>query len=152
MLEGISLVEVFFLVAGVLFSIGAILFKLGKMKPVFFPLPINPEVPVDWPYACWPLGIGSLLTYLGLITDDRTLGLVGLLGMIPSALILMAWKPRWLKPHWLHWLGENYSRPMREYMLEQAKRDKSWSHQVSTQEGLEAWANEMAQQYRSLTN
>lgn len=143
-------VAVFFLFAGVGCSVGAIQFKLGKMKAGFLPLPTNPQIPRDWPYGLGPGGIGSLLTGIGLLVDNRTLAMIGILGIVPFGLVLMAWKPRWVQPDWLLWLRDHYEEPVLEFMLDRARNDKTWNQQVSTQEGLETWAEEMVQQYRLL--
>jgi hypothetical protein len=54
-----------------------------------------------------------------------------------------------LKPDWLLWLEKHYDEPTREFMFAQARKEKGWSQHIATQAGLEAWAEEMARQYRS---
>jgi hypothetical protein len=138
-----------FLLAAILCPIVAIQLKQGKMKTAFIPLPINPEIPVDWPYGLWPVGVGSFLAGTGIFVESRTLILIGLFGAILFAFVFMFWKPRWLKPDWLLWLEDHYDQSTIDFMFDQARQDKSWSRRISTQEGLEAWAREMEQKYRS---
>ena len=99
---------VFFFSAAILCPITALQLKCGKMKTAFLPLPINPEIPIDWVYGLWPVGLGGLLTGFGIIIESRALILVGLFGMLPIVFVFMFWKPRWLKPDWLLWLEESY--------------------------------------------
>ena len=141
-MNGDTLVLLFFFLATVFGPIGAIQFKRGKRKAAFLPLPINIEIPTHWFYMGWPVGIGSLLTGIGFAIDNRTLGMIGLFGVMPFALVFAIWKPRWLKPDWLIWLEDKYGTNIVEYLLEQARNDKTWEQRVSTQEGLEAWAKE----------
>jgi hypothetical protein len=142
-------VAMFLFLLGFMGPIGAIQFKLGKMKASFLPLPINPAIPASWFYGGWPIGIGSLLVGIGFVTDNRTLAMIGLFGVAPFAFVFMFWKPNWLKPDWLLWLEDHYDQSMLDFMFQQAKQDKSWSQKVDTQTRLEAWAKEMERKYRS---
>jgi hypothetical protein len=66
------------------------------------------------------------------------------LTMLLVALTVGAGKPRWLQPHWLLWLIDNYPDQM-EALLEDARRNSwTWQERVQTQQGLEAWAREVA--------
>lgn len=144
-----TLTLIFFFSAAILCPIMAIQLKHGKMKTAFLPLPINPEIPVNWPYGLWPVGLGALLTGTGFIIANRLLMMIGLFGVTPFALVFLFWKPRWLKPDWLLWLEDTYDQHMLDFMFQQARLDKTWSQKVATQEGLEVWAKEMEQKYRS---
>jgi hypothetical protein len=143
-----TLVLLFFFSAAILGPIGAIQFKRGRTKASFLSLPINTEIPSHWFYMGWPIGVGSLLTGIGFAIDSRTLAMVGLFGAFPFGLLFAIWKPRWLKPNWLVWLEDKYDANTVEFLLEQARNDKSWEQRVSTQEGLEAWAEEKTKPFR----
>lgn len=144
---------IIFLIAGIGFLFGAIHAKRGGSKFMFM-LETNPVAPVDGVYAAIPFGIGAILVSIGAVIADvyitRWLFGIGLGGGIFFGFILMAWKPRWLKPDWLLWLEDRYGASMLEFMFDQARKEgRSWGRRVATQEGLERWAEEMEQKYRS---
>jgi hypothetical protein len=148
------LMVVLFLIIGVGLLIGALSAKRGNSKFMFLLEP-NPVVAVDIVYGLIPLGIGCILVAISGMIDDiqitRWLIGIGLGGGVVIGLILIAWKPHWLKPDWLHWLEEHYDEPTREFMFAQARKaGKAWNKRVATQEDLEAWAEEIAYQYRSV--
>jgi hypothetical protein len=124
----------------------AIQFKRGKMRDYFLPLPMNLVIPANGHYGGWPGGIASLLMGIGYVTDNRVIAIIGV-AIFPLALVLMVWKPRWLKPDWLLWLEAHYDEDVIDFMFKQARNEKKWGKRVSTQEGLETWAEETAQKY-----
>jgi hypothetical protein len=132
----------------------AIRAKRGEDKGTFI-RPATPIYPKDGVYAAIPMGVGFLVMASGWIISffhfdlGRQIGMWSMFIAIPLALILMAWRPNWLKPDWLLWLEENYDQSTIDFMFEQARQEKRWSQKVDTQTGLEAWAREMEQKYRS---
>jgi hypothetical protein len=65
-----------------------------------------------------------------------------------TTLILAVWQPWWLKPAWLRWLEGNYRNVLEEMFAEaRAMGRRNWAEQVKTQEGLERWANRVAQKH-----
>jgi hypothetical protein len=142
-----------FFIAGFGFLASAIFAKRGRIKHMFI-LKINPARPVDGIYATIPLGISCILLSIAWFTygtpSSVYLARFAIIGGIVFSFVFMAWKPRWLKPDWLLWLEEHYDMPTRAFMFEQARHEGTWSQRISTQKGLETWAEEMAQQYRSV--
>jgi hypothetical protein len=58
--------------------------------------------------------------------------------------ILAFWRSRWIKPSWVNWLEENYTREELVILIAAARWDpKAWEERVSTQAGLEEWAKEV---------
>lgn len=59
-------------------------------------------------------------------------------------LLLAIWPPRWSKPKWLQWLEKEHD-DIKALLWEDARtRGKwEWQQQVRTQEGLEAWVEEV---------
>ncbi len=58
------------------------------------------------------------------------------------------WQPWWLKPAWLRWLEENYGDVLEDLFAEaRAMGMRKWAEQVKTQEGLERWADGVAQKH-----
>ena len=77
----------------------------------------------------------------------RVIGIATSFSMMLSALVLMIWKPRWLKPQWLLWLEDNYPYLIDTLLEEARKEGKAWEAKVRTQENLEEWAKQTAGRY-----
>lgn len=146
------LVAVLCLLVG-FFLIGlGLLGRAGGIKHMYM-LTFNPERPVDIIYAAIPLGIGSILVSIAIFTRgapiSRILVIIAFTGGIIISFVLMAWKPRWLKPDWLQWLELNFDERTREFMVKQARKEgRAWHKRVAKEEGFRIWAEEMAQKYR----
>lgn len=119
-------------------------YKRWYLGPKIFP----PQAIV---YSVIPFGIagieifviGIFSPYLGPDTTGWviafTVGPILLLGYI-----LAFWRPKWIKPDWVNWLEENYTREELDILVATARRDiQAWEERVSTQEGLEEWAKEV---------
>ena len=148
-----SFMIVLFFVIGISFLVSAISAKRGRLKGMFM-LTINPITPVSIIYAAIPLGIGAISIAVGGMIDNvqftRLFIGIGLGGGIIIGYVFMFWKPSWLKPNWLLWLEESYDQQTIDFMFDQARKEgRAWGQRVATQAGLEAWAKEMEQKYRS---
>lgn len=71
--------------------------------------------------------------------------------MLLISLILTIAPPRWLLPNWLNWLHDTYGIEEAQTMMSSIPLQKhgEWEKRVSTQEGLEAWAEEAWQQLQA---
>ena len=139
----------FFLLGGVVMLVGAIRVKQGRTKIAFLPKSPTLLGARDWGYALLPASIGAISSSIGVLLNNRMLAAIGLLGSVLCSFIFMFSKPRWIQPDWLLWLRDHYTPPMVDFMLNQALYDpKKWEWRISTQEGLEAWAAEMAEAYQ----
>jgi hypothetical protein len=67
-----------------------------------------------------------------------------MLAVLP--VVFLIWQPKWLKPHWLQWLEDNYGHVLDD-MLAEARRmgQWNWEARVKTQANLEYWADTIAQ-------
>jgi hypothetical protein len=129
---------------GIIVRIGA--FKRWYLGPRIFP----PQAIV---YGAIPFGIAAIeLCVIVVFTPypnpnpDATGWAVALTAGLTSlfGFVLAAWRPKWIKPHWVRWLEENYSHKLHS-LIAAARRDpKSWEKRVATQKGLEEWAREVA--------
>lgn len=64
------------------------------------------------------------------------------ISMLLMSIILGVCPPRWLRPRWLVYLEDEYGSVM-WYLLEEASKNAGvWEQRVSTQKGLEEWAEE----------
>jgi hypothetical protein len=150
-------VTIIFFTMGIGLLWSAIRAKQGYNKKMAFMRPAVPGLYAqDGIFASIPIGVGLLVMSAAFLISRINFKLAQMIvaftviTAVLMAFVLMAWKPRWLKPNWLLWLEDHYDEPTRAFMFRQAQPDKTWSQKVSTQEGLEAWAEEMAQQYRSM--
>lgn len=119
-------------------------YKTWYLGPRIFP----PQAIV---YGTIPIGIASfeisvISIFVPLLGPDIPSMLVTLL-VLPTTLaglVLAFWRPRWIKPRWVNWLEENYNDRI-DILIEDARKNiESWKARVATQEGLEAWAREVA--------
>lgn len=148
------------LIMGILFVRGAQGIKSGRNKRDFL-TERNLTVPKDGHYGYLPMGLGWIIFAISLLANiimgveldseiGRTVGLTGLFGGGILCFVFMFVKPNFVKPQWLLWLESHYDKTTIAYMFAQARRNpESWERKISTQEGLEKWAAEMAQQYEA---
>jgi hypothetical protein len=156
-MDKVMLIALICLVSGLVLLYQAWRLRRGYDKWEFL-RQINPIIAKDGQYGKLPLGIGLLIAALGACIAHiegselgtglgRVLFLVGFLGGGILYLIFTAWKPSWLKPKWILWLETNYEQQTIEFMFDQARRDGQWRKRTETDEGLKAWAEEMAREY-----
>ncbi len=137
-----GVIGITFLYLGVITLNGS--YKVWYLGPKIFP----PQAIV---YGTIPVGIAfleiSVLSiFAPLLGPDIAGWMVGLLVLpvLLIAIVLAIWRPKWIKPKWVNWLETNYSNKI-DILLEDARKDpEAWKKQVATQEGLEAWAREVA--------
>jgi hypothetical protein len=134
---------------GLIFIIVGLWVRLGGLKGIHLFKGIPAILPSGYIYAAFPvgfwligIGIASLWPQSSW-TQDVVGG--GAIACLLISVLLMAWKPNLLKPFWLRWLEENYGHVLGE-LFEEARLMgvKEWEEETRTQEGLEAWANEVA--------
>jgi hypothetical protein len=151
--EGIYVILVLVL-AGV-FSLGLSVMTLrGRFKGFYLFKGLPLVVPGGIVYTGFPAGVGALMLAVVLVVSSRQIGrtvvYIGSCLVMLSALVLMIWRPRWLKPKWLRWLEDNYPDYLLHNLLEEARRGgRAWEAQVRTQEDLEKWARQAVAKYRS---
>ncbi len=125
---------------------------LGAVRGYFKTLYLIKGIPGLYPsgyiYAFIPAGILSLLFTLAFMMPNRELGghivAFGSLGVMVISIVLMIWKPRWLKPWWLKWLEDHYAYVL-EGMLEEARNTRDFEQQTRTEADLAVWADSVAQ-------
>jgi vacuolar-type H+-ATPase subunit I/STV1 len=120
----------------------------GYFKTLYLIKGISGLYPSGYIYAFIPAGTLSLLFTLAFMLPNRELGghivAFGSLGIMVISIVLMTWKPTWLKPWWLKWLEDHYGHVI-EGMLEEARNTKDFEQQTRTEVDLEAWAASVAQ-------
>jgi hypothetical protein len=109
------------------------------------------RVPVIVPTAFYNgsmvfLGLTLISVGLAALADRPGLYLFfGLsLPLMTLTIILAIWQPRWIQPSWYRWLEENHEEIipiLQEEVRQMGPRE--WQRQVSTQEGLEQWVEEV---------
>jgi hypothetical protein len=116
----------------------------------------TPVVPMGVVFAAFPAGLAFfVMAYIfynqGSLSTESKDHLVFFFGipLILFAVILSMWQPSWLKPKWLRWL-ETHHRPILGLLREEARKEewKKWKQRVQTQEGLEAWVEEVRHKYK----
>ena len=104
-------------------------------------------------YASIPLGTMSLiLAFIAALKVTDTLGLFVtsiaiLIGLVGLALNFI--QPKFMRPQWYRWLEENHEDIM--HFLHRDAREmgyQKWKEQTQTQEGLEAWVEEVRRKHR----
>ncbi len=148
--EGICVFLV--LVIGAAFSLYLSVIALcGHFKAPYLFKGIPLMAPAGMIYTGFPAGIGALIYAIALLIPNIELGGMIVAAnsflMMLSALVLMIWKPRWLKPQWLRWLEDSYPYLLDTLLEEARKEGKTWEAKVHTQEGLEKWAEQTAARY-----
>ena len=71
---------------------------------------------------------------------------------IVLAIVFALWQPDWMKPEWLVWLQQNHSGVislLREDLMHNRRGAafKAWKRRVSTQQGFEAWVEEVRREH-----
>lgn len=124
--------------------------RLGRFRSLYLIKGVPGVYPSGYAYAGIPAGMGFLLLAVALLMPDRRLGgnLAGFgsWSIILLSVILMIWKPRWLKPWWLIWLEDYYGHVL-EGILEEARNDKNFEQQTATEADLAEWADKVAERY-----
>ena len=123
----------------------------GRFKGLYLVKGFPFVVPAGIIYTGFPAGIGSLLfaaiaLFVSNIRIGRVLIVLTCYATMLSSLVLMVWKPRWLKPWWLRWLEDNYPHCLNDLLEEARGGGKAWERRIRTQEDLEAWAEQVAGQ------
>jgi hypothetical protein len=77
---------------------------------------------------------------------------VGMLASCPFLIMgfaFMVWPPNWVKPAWLHWLEREYGYCL-DILVEEAQKMNRWEWEakVRTQEGMQAWIDEVFERRR----
>jgi hypothetical protein len=126
-----------------------IILRLGKFRQIYTgrSMPVYAQREIF--HLAIPIGLGFLI--------------VGLMGVFPNfkdpltyplafsffaTMILAIWQPWWLKPTWLRWLEDNYGHVLEKMFAEAREMGRrEWAEQVKTQEGLEQWADSVAQKH-----
>ena len=149
MSENISFV-VCFAIFGLVIIVLGVGARLGYFKTLYLIKGIPGLYPSGYIYAFLPIGIGAFLFMIALLLPDRELGsdLTGLgsFVIIILSIILMTWKPSWLRPKWLKWLEFNYAHVL-ELMLDEARNTWNWNTEPKTQAELEQWADDVAKKH-----
>jgi hypothetical protein len=116
----------------------------GRYKTWF----IIPHIPVIAPVAFYNgsmvfMGASIISLLVAALIDSPILFFLTCF-LFPSSIILAIWQPRWIKPTWYRWLEENHGHIIPILQKEaQLLRGPAWSRRVATQEGLEAWVEEV---------
>lgn len=110
-----------------------------------------PGYPAGYVYGMLPIGIFCLMVIFAVFVLDQT-SMRLILGysvwpILLFSIILMIWKPRWLKPWWLIWLEDNYGDVL-DVMLEGARNTPDFAQQTPTETELAVWAEEVLGKYR----
>lgn len=140
---------------GLLALILGVLTRLGYYRSIYSFKGGSVYTPRGFIFAFIPLGIGMIVFAILVILPppkpdefDPVLYLLGPLLII--SYILAMWQPWWLKPKWLRWLEKEHG-DIIEILWEEVRKDKwGWERRTRTQEGLEAWVNEMRQKHGKL--
>jgi len=141
---GLMLVGVFLLYMGTMAL-------RGHFKGLYLIKGIPLAAPASVIYTFFPGGIGALMLAVVVVIPNMQIGRIiifvgGSLVML-SALVLMLWKPRWLKPRWLRWLEDNYPSLINTLLEEARQAGRAWETGIKTQEDLEEWAKRTAAKY-----
>ncbi len=99
-----------------------------------------------------PLGI-SLLVFSLSLTDlvptpeaRQSVLEYEIIPLFVISIILGIWSPRWLRPRWLVYLEDTYSRSFTEVvLLPAAGRDPDWPQRMRTLEDIKLWAAGVAE-------
>jgi hypothetical protein len=140
------------LVLGGFFSLYMSVMALrGHIKGLYLIKGIPLAAPASVVYTGFPAGIGFLILAIALLIPNIEIGRAIVVAtcalMMLSALVLMLWKPRWLKPWWLRWLEDNYPSLINTLLEEARQAGRAWETGIKTQEDLEEWAAGVAAKY-----
>lgn len=136
-----------------LFGLGLAV-RLGYLKRMFIQKKKTGFYSRNTGYALMPAGLFLLSFYpiflwKGKQATEALPSLIIIVTLFVLPLIAIIWQPRWLKPAWLQWLDDNYGHVL-EKMFKAARQmgPRRWEAQVSTQAGLEWWAESVARKYK----
>jgi hypothetical protein len=138
---------------GVAFGFAAILLgimlRLGKLRVIYTlrSLPVYAQREIF--NVAIPIGLGWFAIVLPIAFPGiKDWADYALYFSFFATVTLAIWQPWWLKPTWLRWLENNYGHMLEEMFAEaRAMGRRNWAEQVKTQEGLERWANSVAQKH-----
>jgi hypothetical protein len=140
-----------FLLGGILLLYTGIMMLRGHFKGFYLIKGIPLAAPASVIYTFFPGGIGALILAIALLIPNVEVGRIIVVStstlMMLSALVLMLWKPRWLKPWWLRWLEDNYPLLLNALLREARQAGRAWETGIKTQEDLEEWARRTAAKY-----
>lgn len=139
------------MLGGILLLYTGIMMLRGHFKGFYLIKGIPLAAPASVIYTFFPGGIGALMLAIALLFPNSwimgTIVTVGGILIMLSALVLMLWKPRWLKPWWLRWLEDNYPFLLNALLREARQAGRAWETGIKTQEDLEEWAAGVAAKY-----
>jgi hypothetical protein len=148
--EGVYVFLILVLGGLFLLSMGTMALR-GHFKGLYLIQGIPLVAPTSVIYTFFPGGFGALMLAIVVVIPNTDIAKVmiflgGGLVML-SALVLMLWQPRWLKPQWLCWLEDNYPLFLHTLLEEARRAGKDWERQIKTQEDLEKWAERIVAKY-----
>lgn len=115
--------------------------RLWYLVPNYYVL-----LPKGASYAMPLIGLMLILAGISLFMPSPELvRMVWLYGVFPMgflAILVVGFRPSWLKPTWVRWLEDNYS-DILDILIEEGRKTPDWSERVRTQEGLEKWVEEV---------
>ena len=103
-------------------------------------------------YIPIPLGVMAIVIAVAPFIDGFYISQIYLCSIFPiviANILLAIWTPSWLMPSWINWLFDTYGQDFAHAMLFTVEKPHKWAERISTQEGLEAWAEETYQQIKA---
>lgn len=150
-MEGIYAFMVLLLGGTFLLYVGTMALR-GHFKGLYLIKGIPLAAPAGIIFTFFPGGIGALMLAVVVVIPDVSVGrMIIFIGgglVMLSALVLMLWKPRWLKPWWLRWLEDHYPHLLHMLLDEARRGGKAWERQIQTQADLEKWAEQIVAKYQ----
>lgn len=122
--------------------------RLGGNKVWYLTKGVPIIVPVAVQHMMIPLGVNLIAWDIMFARfQSAPQSAQALFNVIAVVLLLVmiiwgVWPPRWLRPHWLVYLEDEYGSVMYHLLAEARKNAGIWEERVRTQDGLEAWAEE----------
>ena len=145
---------IFLLGVGISGLMIGILMRLGIWKLWFVVERIPVLVIPSFVYGSIPLGLAFLILGISIrivsgSSDARVIFFCVVLPLLATSIAFAIWQPSWLEPAWYHWLKKHHSSiiPILQKEARAMGRWK-WQRRVSTQEGLEAWVEEVRRKHR----
>lgn len=98
-------------------------------------------------YYALPLGGLMFITFgISLLFPNSRIGDIIMywvtFPLFVTVILVVIFQPTWLRPAWVRWLEENHG-DILEILLTEGRKTPNWGKRVSTQEGLEAWVEEV---------
>ena len=140
-----------------IFFIGVFLVvRLGMIKSWFILKTLPGLLSARMIYAFLPGGLFFIALGIAAMTPTNTLdegvNLIIYLSFpfIALALLCLVWVPNWVKPNWLQWLEREYGYCL-DILIEEGQQMNRWEWEgkVRTQEGMQAWIDEVFARRRS---